>query len=132
MKRGRPHEDKDLKEKRISSEFLQFKVFVAEGEAWGTCGHLVSQTRRVILYLICLKFICTNILILMKKYKSLCVVSTCPPPARFNSCAIDCRPCPWSKGQTLPSRMVKFEAEVSSVSIGNTSVSFLRSRSWKL
>ena len=33
---GRPHEDKDLKEKRISSEFLQFTVFVAEGEAWGT------------------------------------------------------------------------------------------------
>ena len=80
MKRGRPHEDKDLKEKRISSEFLQFTVFVAESEAWGTCGHLVSQMRRVILYLICLKFICTNILILMKKHKSLCVVSTCPLP----------------------------------------------------
>ena len=44
MKRGKPHEDKDLKEKRILSEFLQFTVFVAEGEAWGTYGHLVSQT----------------------------------------------------------------------------------------
>ena len=63
MKRGRPHEDEDLKEKSISSEFLQFTVFVAEGEAWGTYGHLVSQTRRVILYLICLKCIRTNILI---------------------------------------------------------------------
>ena len=45
MKRGKPHEDKDLKEKWILSEFLQFTVFVAEGEAWGTYGHLVSQTR---------------------------------------------------------------------------------------
>ena len=36
MMRGQPHEDKDLKEKRISSEFLQFTVFLAEGEAWGT------------------------------------------------------------------------------------------------
>ena len=26
---GRPQEDKDLKEKRIPSEFLQFTVFVA-------------------------------------------------------------------------------------------------------
>ena len=45
MKWGKPHEDKDLKEKRILSEFLQFTVFVAEGEARGTYGHLVSQTR---------------------------------------------------------------------------------------
>ena len=45
MKRGKPHEDKDLKEKRILSRFLQFTVFVAEGEARGTYGHLVSQTR---------------------------------------------------------------------------------------
>ena len=51
MMRGRPPEDKDLKEKRISSEFLQFTVFVAKGEAWGTYEHLVSKTRRVILYL---------------------------------------------------------------------------------
>ena len=106
---GRPHEDKDLKEKRIQSEFLQFTVFVAEGKAWGTYRHLVSQTRRVILYLICLKFICTNILIPMIKHQSLCVVSTCPPPAWYNSCAIDCRLCPGSKGQTLPSRMVNLK-----------------------
>ena len=109
MKRGRPREDEDLKEKRILSEFLRFTVFVAEGEAGGAQGHLVNQTRRVILYLICLKFICTNILILMIKQKSLCVVSTCPPPARYNSCAIDCRPCPGSKDQTLPSRMVNLK-----------------------
>ena len=75
---GRPQEDKDLKEKRIPSEFLQFTVFVAKGEAWGTYEYLVSKMRRVILYLICLKFICANILILMIKHKSLCVVSTCP------------------------------------------------------
>ena len=36
MMRGQPHEDKDLKEKRISSEFLQSIVFLAEGKAWGT------------------------------------------------------------------------------------------------
>ena len=36
MVRGQPHEDKDLKEKRISSEFLQFTVFLAKGKAWGT------------------------------------------------------------------------------------------------
>ena len=41
MKRGKPHEDKDLEEKRILSEFLQFTVFVTEGEARGTYGHLV-------------------------------------------------------------------------------------------
>ena len=109
MKRGRPRKDEDLKEKMILSEFLRFTVFVAEGEAWGAYGHLVSQTRRVILYLICLKFICTNILILMIKQKSLCVVSTCRPPARYNSCAIDCRPCPGSKDQTLPSWMVNLK-----------------------
>ena len=105
MKRGRPRKNEDLKEKMILSEFLRFTVFVAEG----AYGHLVSQTRRVILYLICLKFICTNILILMIKQKSLCVVSTCRPPARYNSCAIDCRPCPGSKDQTLPSRMVNLK-----------------------
>ena len=87
MMRGRPQEDKDLKEKRISSEFLQFTVFVAKGEAWGTYKHLVSKTRRVILYLICLKFICANILILMIKHNSLCVVSTYPwlPKKLFDS-----------------------------------------------
>ena len=58
---------------------LQFTEFVAEGEAWGTYGHSVSQTRRVILNLIYLKFIHTNILILMIKRKSLRVASTCPP-----------------------------------------------------
>ena len=109
MKRGRPHEDEDLKEKRISSEFLQFTVFVAEGEAWGAYGHLVSQTRRVIFYSICLFLIRTNILILMIKHNSLCVVSTYPPTARYNSCAIDCRPCLGSKDQTLPSRMVNLK-----------------------
>ena len=36
---------KTSKEKKILSEFLQFTVFVAEGEARGTYGHLVSQTR---------------------------------------------------------------------------------------
>ena len=84
---GRPQEDKDLKEKRISSEFLQFTVFVAKGEAWGTYEHLVSKTRRVILYLIGLKFIFANILILMIKHKSLCVVSTYPwlPKKLFDS-----------------------------------------------
>ena len=41
----------------------------------------------------------------MIEHKSLCVVSTCPPPARYNSCAFDYRPCPGSKelkNLTLP------------------------------
>ena len=109
MKWGRPHKDEDLKEKRISSEFLQFTVFVAEGEALGAYGQLVSQTRRVIFYSICLFLIRTNILILMIKQKSFNVVSTYPPPARYNLCAINCRPCLGSKGQTLPSRMVNLK-----------------------
>ena len=66
------------KEYRVSS--LQFTVFVAEGEAWGTYGHLVRQTKRVILYMRYINFTRTNILILMIKHKSLCVVSTSPLP----------------------------------------------------
>ena len=88
--------DEDFEEKRISSVFPPV-YSVAVGEAWGTYGHLVSQTRRVILYLIYLKFICTNVLTLIVKNKSLCVVSACPPPARYSLCAFDCRPCPRSK-----------------------------------
>ena len=71
--------DEDFEEKGYRACSLQFTVFVAVGEAWGTYGHLVSQTRRVILYLIYLKSIYTNVLTLIVKNKSLCVVSACPP-----------------------------------------------------